>query len=244
MELDWLTAEARFLLTQGIILTLVITFFTSMFAFVLGIAAGTARLKGNQAIKTIARIYIEIHRNIPALVLVIFWAFAVPNIFPQSLRQQIFFNNTFWNQISELTGIALPYYLLAGALGLTLNTSAYLAELFRAGVNSIPSEHIESARSLGANSRVVFWQVLLPSGVQTAFPAMSTRLIHNFKNTALLSLVAVPIFFHGIQAAISKTFRATEFLLLAAVVYLVLTAILARLLRSAENGLFPKRANG
>jgi polar amino acid transport system permease protein len=237
---DWLTPETITLLWQGLVLTLIITVVTTVGSLFLGILMGTLRLTGNRVSIVIARAYIEIHRNIPALVLVIFWAFAVPNIFPKPLRLQIFFNNQFLELVSELTRLSIPYYLFAGMFGLTLNTSAYLAELFRAGVGTIPADQIDSARSLGANRWVVFWTILLPGGVHAAFPAISGRLIHNFKNTSLISLVAVPVFFHGVQASISKTFQATEFLLLAAVVYLILTALLAQLLRSFEKRYFLK----
>ncbi|MFK7805907.1 MAG: amino acid ABC transporter permease [Anaerolineae bacterium] len=235
---EWLTPQAIELLWRGLVLTLVVTAITTAGSLLLGIFVGTMRLTGKPIVSRLSRIYIEIHRNIPALVLVIFWAFAVPNIFPQSLRQQIFFNNQFFDQISELTGISLPYYLFAGMLGLTLNTSGYLAELFRAGASTIPADQIDSARSLGASRWTIFWKILLPDGFRAAFPTISTRLIHNFKNTSLVSLVAVPVFFHGVQGSINKTFRATEFLLLAAVVYLILTALLAWLLRSIESRYF------
>lgn len=234
---SWLTVDMIELLQSGLILTLFVSLVTTIGAMIVGIAAGTASILGSRLVQRFARIFIEIHRNIPALVLVIFWAFAIPNVFPQQVRQQLFFNNSFWDSISNGTGISLPYYFLAGTFGLLLNTSGYLAEIFRSGVNTVPAEQFESARTLGANRRVVFWQIMLPSGLTAAFPAISTRLIHNFKNCALLSLVAVPVFFHGIQTAISKTFRATEFLLLATVVYLVLTALIATLLRYVETRL-------
>ena len=241
---SWLTPDMITLLTRGIVLTLIVSGVTTVGALVLGITAGAGRMLGNPLIQRLSILYIEVHRNIPALVLVIFWAFAVPNIFPRHLRQAIFFNNAFWDGVSNTIGIPLPYYLFAGTLGLTLNTSGYLAEQFRAGVSTIQTEQFESARTLGATRGIVFWQMMLPEGLIVAFPAIATRLIHNFKNTALLSLVAVPIFFHGIQTAISKTFRATEFLLLAAAVYLVLTAVFAQVLRILEGRFAFRQAHG
>ncbi len=234
---SWLTPETIALLRSGLWLTLLVTAITTVGSLLLGIAVGTSAMLGKRPVQKLSKSFIEIHRNIPALVVVIFWAFAVPNLFPQQLRQTLFFNNPFWDSISTSTGLALPYYFLAGTFGLILNTSGYLAEIFRAGVNTIPAEQFESARTLGANKRVLFTHIMLPMGFTAAFPAVSTRLIHNFKNCALLSLVAVPIFFHGIQTAISKTFRATEFLLLATVVYLILSALIATLLRYTETRL-------
>jgi polar amino acid transport system permease protein len=130
---------------------------------------------------------------------------------------------------------------MAAAMGLTLNASAYLAELFRAGVGTIPREHLDAARSLGAPSLIVLRNILIPQGIRASFPAMSTRLIHNMKNTALASFVAAPEFFLGIQTAITRSFRAVEFLLLAAVVYLLLSYGFSLLLTAVERRLARRR---
>lgn len=236
-RLDWLTPEAIDILWQGIILTLALTLLTSLFSLVVGIIVGTLRLSGSRVLRSLAAIYVAIHRNSPALVLIIFWAFAFPNLFPLEQRQVLFFNNVFMDGISQLTGLSLPYYALAATFALTLNTSAYIAELFRAGVGTIAQEHLDAARSLGASQRVLFWLFLLPQGVRAAFPAISTRLIHNMKNTALAAFVSVPEFFHSTQTAITRTFRALEFLLLAAAVYLALSFLFSVFLGWIERRL-------
>jgi len=237
MSLDWLTSETIQLLWQGIILTLGLTLLTSIFSLLIGIIIGTLRLSGSRFLRGVAAIYVIIHRNSPALVLIIFWAFAFPNLFPLEQRQFFFFNNPLMEGISQLTGLSLPYYALAATLALTLNTSAYIAELFRAGVGTIAQEHLDAARSLGASPRALFWLFVLPQGVRAAFPAISTRLIHNMKNTALAAFVSVPEFFHSTQTAITRTFRAFEFLLLAAGVYLALSFLFAALLRWMDRRL-------
>ncbi|MFZ0548422.1 MAG: amino acid ABC transporter permease [Candidatus Promineifilaceae bacterium] len=233
--MSWLTKETVALLWQGIILTLVLTAVTSVAALIIGVGTGVARLSGKGFWRRAAVIHIELHRNIPALVLIIFWAFALPNLFPPALRQTIFFDNFFVNALSDLTGLSVPYYALAAAFGLTLNTSAYLAELFRAGVGTIPREHIDAARSLGASPVVTLRNILIPEGIRASFPAMSTRLIHNMKNTALAAFVSVPEFFHGIETAITRSFRAVEFLLLAAGIYLLLSYGYSLLLTAVEQ---------
>ena len=68
--------------------------------------------------------------------------------------------------------------------------------------------------------------MLLPNGIRASFPAISTRLIHNMKNTALVSFVAVPDLFHEMQAAINRTFQASEYLLLVALIYLILSWVM------------------
>ncbi len=235
MTPNWLTPDLLNLLLQGLLLTVVLTAVTAVLALVLGVAAGTMRISGNRLAGALAVLHVETHRNLPALVLMIIWAFALPNLFPTELRRPIFFDNAFLNWLSSWSGLSLPYYTLAAGIALVLNTSAYLAELFRAGVGAIPQQHVDAARTLGASRIKLFWTVLLPQGLRTAFPAISTRLIHHLKNTALAAFVATPEFFHSAQTAITRTFLALEFLMLAAIVYLLLAFAFSGLLRWVEK---------
>ncbi|MBV7337039.1 ABC transporter permease subunit [Chloroflexi bacterium TSY] len=242
MYIDWLTPETTALLLQGIYITMGLTIVTSIFSLIIGILFGTLRLSRQKYWRWAAIGFIEIHRNVPALVLIIFWAFAVPNMFPPELRQALFFNNVLMDWLGAVTGLSLPYYALAALLGLTLNTSGYLAELFRAGVSAIAREHIDAAQTLGASNWHLFQTILLPNAIRIAFPAISTRLIHNMKNTALASFVAVPEFFQMTQTAVTRTFRALEFLLLAAAIYLALSIVFAQLLRGVDRRFQKKTA--
>lgn len=240
--MSWLDGDALELLAHGLLLTVILTAVTSVLSLFIGVGIGTMRLFNKPFYARLAAIYVDIFRNIPALVLIIFFAFALPNIVPIDLRQRLFFENMLveWGQL--LTGLSLPYYFLAAAVALTLNTSAYLAELFRAGVGAIPQDVRDAARTLGASQSIVYRDILLPQGFRAAFPAITNRLIHNMKNTALAAFVAVPEYFHATQAAITRTFEATGFLLLAAVVYLALSAIFAAFLDRIERRLNPQIA--
>lgn len=197
----------------------------------LGVGVGSMRLTGRRWVRRLGALHVEIHRNVPALVLIIFWAFAVPNLVPNATRQRFFFANPVIQYLEGLTGLPLIYYGLAVALALTLNTSAYIAEIFRAAVGTVSQEHVESALTLGASRKQVYWRILLPQGMRAAMPAITTRLIHNLKNTSLASFVSVPEFFQSTQLAITRSFRAMEYLLLAAVVYLILSWLFSEFLR-------------
>ena len=231
------TAETIEMLAQGVGVTMLLTLVSSTLSLIIGLGVGTLRLADRPLLQRSAAIYVDVFRNIPALVLIIFIAFAVPNLVPLEIRQAIFFDNVLADWGQRLTGLSLPYYAFAAALGLTLNTSAYLAELFRAGVGTIPQGVLDSARSLGATAAVAFRRVLLPQGVRAAFPAISTRLIHNMKNTALAAFVAVPEFFQATQTAITRSFRALDFLLIASAVYLLLSFFFSAILRQIDRRL-------
>lgn len=237
LPFDWFTGETTSLLIQGILYTLFLTAITSVLSLCVGVLIGISRLSNRHILSRPAAVYVEIFRNIPALVLIIFWAFAFPYILPAEMRTGILFDNNLTNRIGELTGLLVPYYALAVIIALTLNTSAYLAEIFRAGVGTIAQEHLEAARSLGASNLVVLRKILIPQGFQAAFPAISTRLVHNMKNTALAAFVSVPVFFHSINTSISRSFRALEFLLLAAIVYLILYFLFTSLLSWIESNM-------
>ncbi len=226
----WLTSEVVTLLLNGLAVTVALTLLTSSAAVALGVSVGWLKISASPVARGLGTVYIEVFRNVPALVGVIFWAYALPNAFSPETRRLLFFDNGLMNEISQLTGLTIPYYALAAAFGLTLNTSAYIAELFRAGVSTLAREHWEAARVLGASSNHAFRHVLLPHGLRAASPALITRLIHNLKNTALASFVAVPELFKAMQTSISRSFYAVELLLLASLMYWLLSIAFAWLL--------------
>ena len=233
----WLTPEALGALVDGTAVTIVLTVVTGVVSMVVGVWIGASRLAGRRIVRAAASTFVEVFRNIPTLIQIIFWAFAFPNLFTADLRRAVFFDNAVVDRVGELTGLAVPYYAFAAGFALVLNTSAHLAELFRAGVGALPSEHVEAARSLGADRRSVFWRVVLPGAVRSVFPAITTRLVHNMKNTSLVSFVAVPDVFNAVQGSITRTFRATEYLLLAAAVYLALATALTLALHQVDRAL-------
>ena len=231
----WLDEEIIALLINGLRFTILLTLLTSILSLALGLLIGTLRLSRKRWHQWIGALHVEIHRNVPALVLILFWAFAIPNLFPQPLRQQIFFDNAFIAWLKTVTGLPLVYYGIAAALALTLNTSAYIAELFRAGVGTIAQEHVDAARTMGASTWGIYQRILLPQGLRTAMPAISTRLIHNMKNTSLAAFVSVPELFHSTQGAITRSFQAMDLLLVAALIYLSLSVICSQSLRWVER---------
>jgi polar amino acid transport system permease protein len=234
MKFDWLTPEIILLLWHGFWLTIWLTAITSILALVMGILVGTLKISPRPLLKRLASFYIEVNRNVPALVLIVFWAFAIPNIFPAHLRSWIFFANPAIESFGDWSGLSVPYYSIAAGIALTLNASAYLAQIFRAGVGTIPRQYFDAARTLGASRWAILWRIMIPQGLRAAFPAISTRLIHNMKNTALAAVVSTPEFFYSIQTGITRSFRAVELLTLASGVYLLISFGLSSLLGRVE----------
>ncbi len=239
---SWLTPDVVDRLIDGTALTVAITVATCLSSFLVGLGLASARMVGPTWLRRPAVAAIEVFRNVPALIQIIFFAFAVPNVVPFEQRRTLFFDNPVVDGLGAISGVPIPYYLAAAALALTLNTGGHLAELIRAGMQTVPVEQFEAARSLGASRLSATRTVLIPGGVRAGFPAISTRLVHNMKNTALVSFVAVPDLFQVIQGSVTKTFRATEFLLLAALLYLALSAVMTFGLGRIESWLWRGRS--
>ena len=234
---DWITPQVQEQLIDGLVLTLAFTVVTSIGSLMAGYSAAVWRDSNSRVKKRLATMFVELFRNVPALILVIFFAFAIPNIFPIDLRRMIFFNNPVVNTLGDIIDVPIPYYAAAAALALILNTGAHLAEVFRSGFAAVPKSRVDAARSLGASRTAAIRAVVAPIGIRIAFPAMSNRLIHNLKNTSLASFVAVPELFQVIQGSITRTFRATELLIFAAILYLVLSTVFTALLALIERRL-------
>ncbi len=223
---EWFTPELQERVIDGLLVTVGLTVVTSLTSLTLGYWAALGRTGDRPIRKRIAGIYVEIFRNIPALILVLFFAFAVPNVVPLDNRRTIFFDNPVVDALGDITAVPIPYYLAASVLALSLNTGAHLAEVMRSGFNSVPASRVDAARSLGASSFDALRAVVGPIGIRIAFPAISNRLIHNLKNTSLASFVAVPEFFQVVQGEITRTFQATTLLLFAAGTYLTLATLM------------------
>lgn len=226
---EWFTPEMQDLLLDGATMSIALTLVTSCFAFIFAVVITWLRLF--RVGRVVAKVYVETFRNLPALVLVIFFAFALPNAFDLETRRALFFRNDLMVWLREQTNMLIPYYGLAASAAITLNTSAYLAELLRAGINTIDTNQIEAARSLGSNRQRCFFRLMLPYGVRTASPSVITRLVHHLKNTSLASFVAVPELFKAAQTAISRSFHAVDLLIIVALMYWVLAWSWAWLLR-------------
>jgi len=238
---DWLTSELAGEIGRGVAVTVVLTLLTAAASFVVGLAAAIGRRSRQSWARRVAGTFVEVFRNVPALILVIFFAFAVPNLFPLEMRRTIFFQNWIVDLLGEITTLPLPYYGVAAAIALTANTGAHLAEVLRAGLDAVPPARVDAARSLGATARSAYFTVTIPDGVRIAFPGLINRLVHNLKNTALVGFVAVPDAFQEIQGAITETFEARELLIFAALVYLFLATVLEFGLRRVEAALWRGR---
>ncbi|TAM52226.1 MAG: amino acid ABC transporter permease [Paraburkholderia sp.] len=149
-------------------LTLQVTVLSFVLAVALGMLTALASVSMLGALRFIARAYVEIIRNTPVLLQIFIVFFGLPS-----------------------AGIALDAYW-AGVIALGLNVGAYLSEVFRAGIQSVPRGQLEAAAILGLERAQIFTQIVLPQAARAVYPAIVNYLIQLLLGTSLLSAIALP----------------------------------------------------
>lgn len=127
--------------------------------------------------------------------------------------------------------------LVAGLVVVTLNTTAYIAEVIRSGINGVDVGQMEAARSLGFSRSKAMFLIILPQAIKNSLPAIGNEFIVNLKDTAVLSVIGVFDLFRATQSATSANFRVVEGFLIAAIIYLFLTYVTGKVVSRLERGM-------
>ena len=197
MNFDWnVIWTHRSALLDGAIMTIGLTVVTMLLAVPGGILLALMRLSSNKVISNISLAFVEFFRNLP-LILVIYWAFYVMPI-------------AFDVQFSALT---------TAVVALVLNISAYNAETFRAGINSIRKGQMEAALAMGMSRRQAMFKVVIPQAARRILPVLASTWISLFKDTSLVSVIAVSELAYTSMQIRAQTFRVLEMLTAMAVIY-------------------------
>lgn len=203
---------------NGLMMTLTTTLVAYLIALVFGLVLGVMRVSKNPILFHASTLYVELMRGVPMLVLIIWIGFVVVPF----LRLNS--GGTF-----PLTGVQ------GAILGLGFGYAAYLAEVYRSGIESISHGQMEAARSLGMSYFQAMRYVILPQAVRRVVPPLANDLVALLKDSALVSVVAVPEILQMARLFVSRTFRAFEGYNSAAFVYLVLTLVFIIIVRLIER---------
>lgn len=190
-------------LLTGLRNTLLITLLSFAIALVLGVAFGLMKVSESKIAAGLANVYIAVFRGTPILVWAFFFYFGVPQLIGHSVN--------IW---------------VAGALTLSLNSGAYLAEIVRGAVQSVDSGQMEGARSLGLNHRQAMRRVILPQASKIAMPSIINQLVIMIKDSSLLLAIGFGELLYQAQQLYAANFRVTETLLIVGVMYFVAITIL------------------
>lgn len=200
MTLDWSVVwQHRDALIAGTATTFLLTIATMAIAVPGGIVVAVLRLYAWRPVGALATGYVELFRNLP-LILVVYWAFYVLPI---------------------LTGLGLSP-LATGLAALSLNVTAYNAETFRAGINSIRRGQVEAAMALGMTRAEALRRVIVPQALRRILPVLASTWVSLFKDTSLVSVIAVTELAYVSMQVRAQTFRVLEMLTAMAVLYWLL----------------------
>jgi polar amino acid transport system permease protein len=214
----------RFVL-DGLGITVFVTLVSFVFILVLGLIGGLGRLSKNRAIYGITSLYVEIIRGIPLLVQLIWWYFAFPVVL-QQIGKAINFAPMANYQANAI---------LIAVLGLVFCYGAYMSEIYRAGIQSIPKGQFEAARSLGMSYFQTMRHVIIPQAVRVILPPVGNEFIALLKDSSLVSVVAVADLTRRGREFMSSHFNPIEVWTLVALLYLIMTLFSARIVSFIEK---------
>ena len=181
---------------------------------VLGMLIGLARLSQSRWISGAAKLYIEFFRGVP-LVMVIFW---------------------FWFIIPTLAGKSLPEYAVA-LTAFVIFEAAYLAEIVRAGIQSVPRGQVEAATATGLSKNQLMRYVIMPQALRNMIPALLTQFIVLLKDTSLASIIGYVDLTKAAQIVNNREIRPFELYLFVAIVYWLCSYAMSRYASRLESRL-------
>jgi len=223
LDMGVILANWRFLLVQGLLGfgtfgggTLALAIPAIVLGFVLGVGVALARLSRRPWLYYPATVYVQVIRGVP-LVMVVFW---------------------FWFFIPIATGVPLPQYWVA-LVAFVVFEAAYLGEITRAGIQSVPRGQVEAAQATGLPYASTMRHVVLPQAVRNMLPSLVTQFIILVKDTSLASIIGYMDLTKAAQTVNQREIRPFELYLFIAVVYWVLCYAMSLGSRALEQRMSP-----
>ena len=202
MNLDFSVVLTKIpILLEGCVVTLQISFFALLLGMIFGIAGALCRISSNRALKSIAFMYVWVIRGTPVMVQLFILYFGLPQL-----------------------GIKLPS-MVAGVLGLAINTVAYVTEIIRAGIQAVDKGQMEAALSVGMSFRQAMVRIIGPQATKICIPPLVNQFIMTLKNSSIASLVTITELFRTGEQIIYTTFRSFEVYMAVAVLYLMMNSV-------------------
>lgn len=203
------------LMLNGINTTITITLYSAAIALLMGTTFGLARLSSFKPVYWFATCYVELFRNTPLLIQLFFWNFALPYAFPEEIRFQLY---------------EMDFEFWVATIGCGIFTGAFMAEIIRAGIQSIPKGLLEASYSSGLNFTQTLRKIILPLSFREIIPPLGSEFLNNMKNTSLAMTIGVAEVVWSMQETLSLTYHTFEALIAATVIYLFLSLSIAGVL--------------
>lgn len=207
-------------LLQGAVLTIEVTALSVFCGTIIGLFVGMGRLAKNKIISAICAVYVDVIRGTPLLVQVFIIYFGIPNL------------------VLQVTGNRFPIDpFIAAVLACSINSGAYVAEIFRAGIQSIERGQMEAARSLGMTNAQAMRYVILPQAFRRVVPPLGNEFIALMKDTSLLSAIGLEELVRKGQLYTATTFASFPVYTGVAIIYLIMTMTVSRWVAYTERRL-------
>ncbi|MCC8978497.1 amino acid ABC transporter permease [Bradyrhizobium acaciae] len=203
--IDWLVS--------GLGWTLALAFFGWWIAFAIGVVVGIGRTVQNPFLRALARLYVEIFRNIPVLVQMFLWYFVLPELLPTTMGDWI-------KQIPPPWGTFLPALWCLG-----LYTAARIAEQVRAGIEALPRGQDEAAAALGLSGYLAYRHIILPQALRLIVPSLTSEVMGIYKNTSVALTIGVMELTAQARQISDATFQTFAAFGAATLIYLALALI-------------------
>ena len=207
---------------DGLRTTLILTALAMSMAIVLGIILAACRMSENLVLSGLSQAYLWFFRGTPLLVQLIFW-YNLSALYPR-LSLSVPFGGP--EIMGTTTNNVLTLWVVA-IVGLTLHESAYMAEIVRGGLLSVPKQQTEAASALGMNRMLTFRRIILPQALRVIVPPTGNQVIGMLKYSSLVSVIALEDLLYSVQKIYSQTFHPIPMLIVASFWYLVCTTVLS-----------------
>jgi len=208
-------------IVNGVWITIQLTVYSMVLAILIAVILAVMRLSPNPVFRSVSWVYLWIFRGTPVFVQLVFWGL-LPTIY-KNIQLGIPFGPTFFH----LNIQNLSLYFLSAVLGLAFNEAAYLAEIIRAGISSVPEGQSEASTALGMSWFLTMRRTVLPQAMRVIIPPTGNEFIGQLKTTSLAVAVPFTLDLFGRQRDIAGViFEPIPLLLVAAAWYLLITSIL------------------
>lgn len=220
-------------LIDGFLVTLTLSALVSAAALLIGFALCMARLSPLVPLRWGATAWISLFRNTPLLVQLFLWYFGVSSLLPTGLLDAI---NARPFLAGEAFGLRLPAFeLIAGFIGLTLFTAAFMAEEFRAGLAAVPPGQRMAARAMGLTEGQIWQRILLPQAWRNALSPLAGQVMNAVKNSSLLMAIGAAELSYEARRVETETFQAFQTFAIATALYIGLILAIEAAARRIEQ---------
>ena len=198
--------------------TLLLTLLSLVFAMVIGMIFGLMNVGHNRLLNFIGTVYVDAVRGVPLIVLAYFIYFGIP---------------------AGIQGLGFTNFRLgplqAGTIALSMNCGAYMAEIIRAGIQSVDRGQMEAGRSLGMSYGASMWLIVIPQAIRTMIPSIINQFIITLKDTSILSVIGFPELTNVGKTIMGNTFKNLQAWAIVGIMYMVVIITLSKVSKRIER---------